>query len=142
MLNQIKGVDYETCRTQGEIFEEACKRKYDMEWFYYFYLNSDFCERAMDSIYSRFQMADGAECLDFIIPEIGENKIENDDYFGEYKAYKIGLNTRYMALALGISSKTIAEKVPYQEFFYWCGRMDDPEFEEIIEILAKKYNLE
>ena len=52
-----------------------------MEWFANQYLSSDFCRRSMDTIYSRFFVADELEHLDFIIPEIGSLKQNPYGYF-------------------------------------------------------------
>ena len=60
MLTKIQDI---MCETQGDIFRCASQWKLDMDIFVPKYMDSQFCLRNMDGIYSYFQMADGEECL-------------------------------------------------------------------------------
>ena len=66
----MTGIEHDICDTQGRIYEYASTFGYDMEVFSKAYLCSDFCHRAMDAPYSRFQLHTEEECWDFIYPEI------------------------------------------------------------------------
>jgi hypothetical protein len=75
-------LEYDICETQG----------YNLEKFLPLYLQSDFCKRAMDTIYSRFPLEDELECWDFIYPEI-KNELsiyEDNKTFDRNVAYWIG----------------------------------------------------
>lgn len=43
-------------QNQGRLYQFVANLGYDMEDFSNAYLTSDFCKRAMDTTYSRFQM--------------------------------------------------------------------------------------
>lgn len=73
----MDGIDYKICRTQQRIYEYAAKHGYDMEQFSNFFLSSDFCSRAFDVLYSRFQLETPVECMDFIMEEAGDKLKEN-----------------------------------------------------------------
>lgn len=75
----MDGVEYEICNTQGNLYEFIAKKGFDIERFSGLYLQSDFCRRAFDTIYSRFQLADELECMDFIVPELKGKFPEFDD---------------------------------------------------------------
>ena len=101
------------CDTQQRIYEYAARMKYDMPRFSDAYLTSDFCKRAMDAPYSRFQFADEEECFDFITPEIGEMKYAEELYFDPDVAGWIGYTYRYLAFQFGLDSRTLNRKIPF-----------------------------
>ena len=90
IIRRITAVDYDICKTQGSIYRQMAWDSYDMKEFSNLYLHSNFCERAFDTIYSRFQIADRLECLDFIMQEISPVPKNKDGYFDEDVAYWIG----------------------------------------------------
>ena len=100
------------CETQGNIFKCANEWKLDMDVFVPKYMKSRFCEKNMDTIYSPFQMADGEECLDFILSEIDVPELKKPKY-NMVIAEWVGYTYRQMYYALGKSSKEIIEKVPF-----------------------------
>lgn len=109
------------CETQGDIFRCANEMKLDMDVFVPAYMNSNFCERNMDAIYSTFQMADAEECLDFILPEVDVPKLDNIKYDSAVLEW-IGYTYRHLFFALEKSSKEIIEKVPFSSMLvYYPG---------------------
>ena len=101
------------CNTQGSIYKYAANHKYDMGKFSESYLSSSFCERAMDSDYSRFQFSNAEECLDFIIPEIGDMENSWEFYFDPNVAYWIGWTYRHVASSAGIPSNELVKVLPF-----------------------------
>lgn len=58
------------CRTQGDLFEWAADEHYKFPDFSDIYPGSDICARSMDSEYSRLQLMEPLEHMDFIRMEI------------------------------------------------------------------------
>ena len=107
-------IGYNICRTQGEIYERMANNGYDIRIFSEHYLRSDFCRRAFDTIYSRFQYADDLECLDFILPEIGDKCRKTKDFLLSADiAYWIGFTYRQLYVETNIPSSELVEKIPF-----------------------------
>lgn len=81
----MTGIGYDICKTQQRIYEYTASKGYDMVSFSDAYLKSDFCKRAMDSAYSRFQLETPLECA-------GMDRIcvSTDLYGNRYFERKIG----------------------------------------------------
>lgn len=135
----VDGIDYKICQTQGRIYELIADNGYDVPLFSSLFLQSDFCRRSFDTIYSRFQLADELECMDFIIPEIQDrfpgiksNPIYTDggahiaddvpiEYFRKYPdtcfspdvAYWIGFTYRQLYIETGTYSSELAERLSF-----------------------------
>ena len=102
------------CDTQGMIYEYGAQHLYNMEEFSEKYMKSSFCKRSMDADYSRFQFADPEECLDFILPEIGEFEgTSNGKMYDVDICQWIGWTYRYIAYSSGIASEEIVSKLPF-----------------------------
>lgn len=120
----IDSDDEVICKTQRDIYTYIAKQGYNMELFSNAFLSSDFCKRAFDTIYSRFQFADEKECLDFIIPEIknyGLRKL-NNEYFDEDVAGWIGYTYRQLYIETNIFSAILCEKISFKTMVkYYAG---------------------
>ena len=92
------------CQTQGNIFHCANELGYDMDIFVPKYMNSTFCKRQMDSVYSYFQMADAEDCLDYITKEIDVPKTKRIKYAPNPMDW-IGYTYRQLAFVLEKTSK-------------------------------------
>ena len=101
------------CDTQALIYKYAASLKYNMPAFSDAYLKSIFCERSMDSVYSRFQFADPEECMDFILPEIGEFPAAS--YFDSDVASWIGWMYRKAVFFFGIKSRDLVQIISFQK---------------------------
>lgn len=134
-----EGIMYDICRTQEDIYKWAAARKYDMAAFSNAYLSSDFCRRAMDSEYSRFQLCDPDECMDFIRPEIGT--FETDLYFDEEVAGWIGWMYRFICFQTGISSKKLNEKVSFNSMCAYYPGLHTVDERMAVEIISKDHKL-
>ena len=107
--------------TQGMIYEMAADQDWDLGYFSAEYLKSDFCERAMDTIYSRFQFADAGECMDHITPEIPFKGYDDGLHFDPDVAYWIGSIYRYICFHSGYSSRYLADLLPFESM---CARYE------------------
>lgn len=105
----MTGIEHDICDTQGRIYEYASTFGYDMEVFSKVYLCSDFCHRAMDAPYSRFQLHTEEECWDFIYPEIEKvlKKYPDGQVFDRNVAYMIGFTYRHAAFITEASSREL-----------------------------------
>lgn len=150
----LSGVDYEICKTQGNVYEYLAKNGYDMELFSLLYLQSDFCRRAFDTNYSRFQLADELECLDFIVPELKERYPEfceniTEDYvkvkevdtcFSPDVAYWIGFTYRQLYIETGITSKELSERLPFDAMCRYYPGLHTVDEEMATDIICKDYH--
>lgn len=122
----INSVEYDICKTQGEIYEYAAKKGYHIKEFSDAYLHSDFCRRAMDTEYSRFQLEEAGECWDFIEPEIGsyieEHKYSGEAIFDPAVAYWIGFTYRWIYIRTMIRGEELTSKVSFEDLVaYYPG---------------------
>ncbi len=111
----MTGIEYDICQTQQRIYEYMCRQKYDMGNFSELYLQSEFCRKAMDTNYSRFQLETPQECADFYMPEIGAKlrKLENGPTFDMDIAGWIGFTYRQIYLKTQTSSRLLSWLLPF-----------------------------
>lgn len=113
----MDGIDYKIGRTQRRLYEYAAKHGYDMEQFSNFFLRSDFCSRAFDVLYSRFQLETPVECMDFILEEakdqLKENAVKKADEWEADIAGFVGMLYRMLYFITPYTSRELCEKVPY-----------------------------
>lgn len=126
--------------TQGEIYEMMANKGYNMEIFSNAFLNSSFCERAFDTTYSRFQLADAEESADFYLPEIESSLIfmEKDFQFSGETAYWIGYIYRLLYFKTGLPSKEIIKKLSFEDMCNCYPGLHTVDDDYILEILIKK----
>lgn len=110
------GMDYAICRTQEDIYKYMVQEGYDIKVFSEAYLSCDFCRRAMDTIYSRFQMEFPNECADFFMPEIESLlvKANGENKFAEC-AGDIGFMYRLLYIETSVPSAELAKRVPFDK---------------------------
>ena len=113
-MNTQRLVELDICRNQGKIYRKVARDGYDMAIFSEEYLKSDFCRRSFDTVYSRYQYADELECLDFILPEIGEKMVKYpNQFFDEDVADWIGYMYRLLYYDTKTQSRILADQVPF-----------------------------
>lgn len=122
------------CETQGEIFRCASEMGLDMDFFVPKYMDSRFCERCMDTIYSPFQMADAEECLDFIQPEIKAPQLAEVRYDPNVMEW-VGYTYRHLYFALEKSSREIAERVPFLSMLAYYPGLHTVDEDMAVEII-------
>lgn len=130
MLTRLQEI---ICQTQGDIFHCANEMYYDMDIFVPHYMNSDFCKRQMDGIYSYFQMADAEDCLDYIFKEIKVPKLREIKYNPNPMNW-IGYTYRQLSFVLGKSSAEIYGCIPFEDMIrsYGLHVVDEDMAAEII----------
>ena len=136
--NKISGINYDICETQADIFEYAASQ-YDFNNFVSLYMKSDFCKRAFDTSYSRFQLETVLECMDFILPEIGnqlktvdlQNKIPKD------VANWIGFIYRALYIRTNIPSAILLEKVSLDSLYRYYPGLHTIDEEMQLDIICK-----
>lgn len=135
--------EYGICEIQAKVFEYVAYDCVDMEWFAKAYLCSDFCRRAMDTIYSRFQTADEPEHLDFLIPEIGPlKKYENGEQFNPDTAWWIGFMYRQLYIQTQIPSKELCEKIPFKTMCKYYPGLHTVDEEMATDIICENFGLQ
>lgn len=103
------------CRTQANIFSYMAERGYDMGIFANAYMTADWTKRAMDTTYSRFQIREPEECLDYLLPEIEHKlkKYEDDKMFATDVAEWIGYTYRQLYIETDVDSAVLCKKIPF-----------------------------
>ena len=136
-------VEYEICDNQGRLYEYMAHAGYDIQIFSDLYLGSDFCRRAFDTTYSRFQYADEPECLDFLMPEIGERctRTISGTMFSPDVAKWIGFAYRHLYIATGIPSTELKELVPFSSMCRYYPGLHTVDEEMAIDIICKDHGL-
>lgn len=104
-------VELKICQNQGRLYRFVANLGYNMKDFSNAYLASDFCKRAMDTTYSRFQMHDEQEILDFLMPEIQEkcSRMNENEMFNPKVAYWIEFTYRQLYYETELLSKDLVK---------------------------------
>lgn len=133
----MTGIEHDICDTQGRIYEYASTFGYDMEVFSKAYLCSDFCHRAMDAPYSRFQLHTEEECWDFIYPEIEKvlKKYPDGQVFDRNVAYWIGFTYRHAAFITEASSRELNEGISFKTMCNYYPGMHTIDEDAAIDII-------
>ena len=114
MLTDEEIIDIKNCERQGQIFELAAENGHDMFIFSDLYMNSDFCNRCFDAVWSLYHLARPEETfIEMLDPELEDQYIKNKNgkVFNTDAAYWIGYIYRRLCQKTGLHSKEIAEKV-------------------------------
>ena len=141
MIN-YSDIEYDFCKKQGAIYKLAAREGYDMKNFSDVYLKSDFCERAFDTIYSRFQMADEEESFDFIVPENEDKLIKLDNkWFNQDVSWWIGFTYRYLYYDTGLTSKELSDRVPFEKLVAMYAGLHTIEEQQAADIINESLDL-
>lgn len=141
MTKQIKNI---ICNTQGELYEWAALRGYKFPEFSDIYLKSDFCKHSMDTIYSRFQIREPEEHIDFLFsehPELESCKSIDGIIYDSEVAYWIGYTYRHMHFISGIQSTELCKLLPFIQMEQWypgLHTVDEDEAADIIMNFVKR----
>ena len=133
MLTKIQDI---ICETQGDIFRCASQWKLDMDIFVPKYMDSQFCLRNMDGIYSYFQMADGEECLDYILKEIDVPTLSKEKYQPQIMEW-VGFTYRQLAFVLAKKSSEILDKLPLTAMLMYYPGLHTVDEEMAIDIICE-----
>lgn len=139
--HSIDGINYDICETQALLFEYAAGR-YEFSNFVHLYMHSDFCRRAMDTTYSRFQLETERECFDFILPEIGDQLVSvQSPTISMDVANWIGFAYRALYIRTEIPSAVLIEKVPLDAMYRYYPGLHTVEENMQIDIICEDYHL-
>ena len=130
-------VGYDICETQEKIFSLAMDMGFDDENFISKYMNSQFCNREMDALYSWFQMADPEDSMDYILKEIEPQK--NYRHHDEYAIQWTGWMYRYLHLRLKVSSREIYAILPLKDMLVYYIGMHTQDDEYFVDVIKEKF---
>lgn len=135
----MTGIEYDICRTQQRIYEYMASEGYDIASFSDAYLSSDFCRRAMDTVYSRFQLETPLECSDFYMPEIGSQlkKLAPGMMYDIDVAGWIGFTYRQIYMKTGTPSASLAKLIPFQAMERYYSGMHTIDEDEAAQIMIE-----
>lgn len=128
------------CEVQQRIYEFAANKGYNIESFSNAYLQSSFCKRAFDTIYSRFMSADVEESADFFIPEIASNLTKEKNDYNSY-AGEIGYIYRALFVRTSIPSEELFKKVPFSAVAKKAVVSNHYGYDECVNELMNEYHL-
>ena len=136
----MEDINYDICMTQSRIYKYVAQCGYDVKKFSDAFLMSDFCRRAFDTIYSRFQLEDVLECMDFIVPEIKDALILNENIiFDEDVAAWIGFVYRQLYIETKVNSATLAVKVSFRTLCNYYPGLHTIDLEDATDIICKDF---
>lgn len=136
------GVEYDICRTQSRIYQYVAESGYNVEKFSDAFLKSDFCRRAFDTLYSRFQLEDVLECMDFIVPEIQNQFIKDNSFFDEEVSAWIGFVYRQLYIETQIYSRDLQEKVSFVSLCRYYPGLHTIDPEDATDIICKDFSMQ
>ena len=133
----MTGINYDICYTQQRIYKYMCQQGYDMKTFSDAYLQSDFCRRAMDTNYSRFQLETALECADFYMPEIEDKlkKLPDGEKFDLDIAEWIGFTYRQLYIVSKKPSSILADAIPFETMVHYYPGMHTIDEDKAAEII-------
>lgn len=109
------------CERHGELFEYIAK-KYTYQSFLSFarlFMMSDFCRRAWDAKYSRYQFHDPEENMDFFMKEIDKDSLaeakDGDEQMNASVAAWIGFAYRSLCIVSKLPSREIYKRLPVEK---------------------------
>lgn len=137
----MKGIEYDICYTQQRIYRLMAKEGYDMRVFSDEYLKCDFCRRAMDTTYSRFQVHDELECYDFYMPEIEKSLVKTDAGINIDAVEWIGFMYRYLFIVTGVKSAQLVEMVTFDTMLAYYPGLHTVDEDIAVEIICKDFGL-
>lgn len=137
----MNGIEYDICYTQQRIYEYMALQKYDMHIFSDAYLKCDFCRRAMDTCYSRFQLEDVLECMDFYMPEIESQLSKTEADIDIDVAAWIGFMYRYLFIVTGIKSAELVQKITYNVMLRYYPGLHTIDEDMAVDIICNDFKL-
>lgn len=139
----ITGINYDICMTQSRIYRYVAQCRYDIKRFSDAFLTSDFCRRAFDTLYSRFQLEDVFECMDFIVPEIQSDLVKASGLvFDEDVAAWIGFIYRQLYIETEVKSSRLVAVVKFQTLCNYYAGLHTVDLEDATDIICRDFRME
>lgn len=123
---------------QGQIFEYAKSKGYDIDDFIVQYMNSAFCNREMDSECSFFHFKPAEVCFPYIEKECNLKKAASEEY---NDVGWTGMMYRYLVYKLNIPSYKLISILPPKELDSMVYAYELVNTDEAINQIAQKINL-
>lgn len=130
-------VGYEICKVQSKLFLYAIRHDYDDDDFIKRYMQSQFCNREMDALYSYYQLMNAAYIMSYLLDEIDPEKSEK--HYDEDAIEWIGWMYRYAQLRLEVPSKEIYKTLPLNDMLVYYRGMRTEDAEYFIERIQTKF---
>lgn len=138
----MKNNDFEICSRQGEIYEYAVQKGYDLESFSNLYLKSDFCNKEMDSDYSKYHSAYYKEAIWCFMPELeGKIKLCNEKKSEWAFAEDVGFMYRLLHILTNVPSRELCEIIPFDYILNKASSFDHYGFENCALDIMEMFNL-
>lgn len=139
----IDGIYYDICMTQSRIYRYVAQCGYVVKRFSDAFLASDFCKRAFDTIYSRFQLEDVFECMDFIVPEIQNDLIVSLNlHFDEDVAAWIVFTYRQLYIETEVNSSRLVTVVSFQTLCDYYAGLHTIDIEDATDIICRDFSID
>lgn len=140
-------VEYSICGNQGDAFELAANTLEYSSFLYFVhvFMGSDFCNREIDSVYSAFQMQDGAEWIDFVFGDLSRNPLfqrAKGKVFQPEVAYWIGYTYRQLAIATKTHSRDLIRIIPPEDMMHLYPGYHVLDPDDALERLIGTYHLQ
>lgn len=129
-------VQYYICETQGLLFKLAQTMDFDDDDFIQKFMHSDLCKRALDQLYSPWQMADPEDMMDETLRFITPKK--NTQHYDSNAVNWIGYMYRYLHLRLAIPSAVIYDILPLQDMLVSYVGMHTQDDEYFVDVIKDK----
>ncbi len=136
-------INYDICINQAEIFELASLHGYDMKIFTEQYMNSNFCNKSYDKVWSLYHNTHKEECLYEIETELDHllRKRQDEKIFNHDVAWWIGFTYRQLCIETGLSSMEIIKTVSFDELCIAYPGLHTIDKEYATDIICEKHNL-
>lgn len=134
-FDEAESIRYRIEETQGEIYQLAFTRGWNLEDFSSKYLRSDFCRLEMDAVYSPYQLELVEACMAEIEAEFQRKGIqirkrtESSTAIDVSPAW-IGRMYRGLFYTMREMSASIAESVPFQTLAQYEPELENEEIED------------
>lgn len=128
----------EIAKTQTETFIYAESKGYNMDDFITKYMNSDFCNREMDSLDSYYHFKNGTVCLSCLEHE---TEISKEPYDSYVDVGFVGKIYRYLVYALNIPSKDVIHLISPRELDSLAVEYELYNTSDIVKDIISRYHL-
>lgn len=139
-FEKFNNVQYYICEIQGRLFKLAQTMDFDDDDFIQKFMHSDFCKRALDQLYSPYQMADPEDVMDETLRFITPKK--NAQHYDSNTIDWIGYMYRYLHLRLAIPSAVIYDTLPLKDMLVSYVGMHTQDDEYFVDVIKDKFKRE
>lgn len=131
---------YYMCCIQARLFKLAQNMDFDDDNFVKKYMNSNICNKAIDSLYSPLQMAEPEDIMDYFLEK--ENPKKNTQHYDTNAVKWTGFMYRYLQLRLGIPSSVIHKYRPLSHMLVYYTGMHTQDDEYVVDVIKEQLQKE